>query len=94
MGRAADAEVYLVTIAGKQMGVGGDNSWGARVHEPYCIPSDKLLLTVLPFGQYNGNNQTSPVVFWGWFFIRFCEEDYAISRMTSTPFTVLAVVPV
>lgn len=32
-----------VTIAGKQIGVGGDNSWGARVHEPYCIPSDKPL---------------------------------------------------
>ncbi len=30
-----------VTIAAKQMGVGGDDSWGAPVHEKYCIPSDK-----------------------------------------------------
>jgi beta-galactosidase len=23
----------------KQMGVGGDNSWGARPHEPYTLPA-------------------------------------------------------
>jgi len=32
------SETYL-HIDMKQMGVGGDNSWGARPHEPYQIPS-------------------------------------------------------
>ncbi|MEK5040305.1 hypothetical protein N1I80_20020 [Sporosarcina sp. FSL K6-3457] len=27
----------FVTIAGRQMGVGGDDSWGAPVHEEYRI---------------------------------------------------------
>ncbi|MGO4537351.1 glycoside hydrolase family 2 TIM barrel-domain containing protein [Paenibacillus sp. 2TAB19] len=31
----------VVTIAGKQMGVGGDDSWGAPVHDEYLIPADK-----------------------------------------------------
>ncbi|QAA30508.1 glycoside hydrolase family 2 TIM barrel-domain containing protein [Clostridium manihotivorum] len=31
----------VVTIAGKQMGVGGDDSWGAPVHEEYLIDSSK-----------------------------------------------------
>lgn len=30
-----------VTIAGKQMGVGGDDSWGAPVHKEYLIDSSK-----------------------------------------------------
>lgn len=30
----------VVTVAGKQMGVGGDDSWGAPVHPEYLIPSD------------------------------------------------------
>lgn len=30
-----------VRILAKQMGVGGDDSWGAPVHEQYRIPSDK-----------------------------------------------------
>lgn len=30
-----------VRIAAKQMGVGGDDSWGAPVHEEYCIPADQ-----------------------------------------------------
>lgn len=33
----------IVTIAGKQMGVGGDDSWGAPVHKEYLIDSDKDL---------------------------------------------------
>lgn len=32
-----------VRIIGKQMGVGGDDSWGAPVHEQYLIPSNKNL---------------------------------------------------
>ncbi|MDQ6420235.1 glycoside hydrolase family 2 TIM barrel-domain containing protein [Paenibacillus sp. LHD-117] len=31
----------VITVAGRQMGVGGDDSWGAPVHEEYTIPSDK-----------------------------------------------------
>lgn len=31
----------VITVAGRQMGVGGDDSWGAPVHEPYTIPADK-----------------------------------------------------
>ena len=30
----------VVTVAGRQMGVGGDDSWGAPVHPEYRIPSD------------------------------------------------------
>ncbi|WP_410511714.1 glycoside hydrolase family 2 TIM barrel-domain containing protein [Paenibacillus sp. BR2-3] len=33
----------VVTVAGKQMGVGGDDSWGASVHEEYRIPSDGII---------------------------------------------------
>ncbi len=31
----------VVTVAGRQMGVGGDDSWGAPVHEEYRIPSNR-----------------------------------------------------
>ena len=30
-----------VRMAAKQMGFGGDDSWGARVHEKSCIPADQ-----------------------------------------------------
>ncbi|AOZ92399.1 glycoside hydrolase family 2 TIM barrel-domain containing protein [Paenibacillus crassostreae] len=33
----------VVTVAGRQMGVGGDDSWGAPVHDEYLIPSDEEL---------------------------------------------------
>ena len=33
----------VVTVAGKQMGVGGDDSWGAPVYPEYHIPSDGQL---------------------------------------------------
>ncbi|MCD1261771.1 DUF4981 domain-containing protein [Paenibacillus athensensis] len=33
----------VVTVAGRQMGVGGDDSWGAPVHAEYRIPSDSDL---------------------------------------------------
>ena len=32
-----------VRILAKQMGIGGDDSWGAPVHEPYLIPSEEPL---------------------------------------------------
>jgi beta-galactosidase len=31
----------VVTIAGKQMGVGGDDSWGAPVHDKYLLHADE-----------------------------------------------------
>lgn len=31
----------VITVAGKQMGIGGDDSWGAPVHEEYRIPADQ-----------------------------------------------------
>ena len=31
----------IVRVAAKQMGVGGDDSWGAPVHKEYLIPSDQ-----------------------------------------------------
>lgn len=33
----------VVTVAGRQMGVGGDDSWGAPVHPEYLIPADQDL---------------------------------------------------
>ncbi|MCM3633015.1 glycoside hydrolase family 2 TIM barrel-domain containing protein [Paenibacillus camelliae] len=33
----------VVTVAGKQMGVGGDDSWGAPVHPEYHIASEQTL---------------------------------------------------
>nr|WP_306813117.1 glycoside hydrolase family 2 TIM barrel-domain containing protein [Paenibacillus soyae] len=31
----------VVTVAGRQMGVGGDDSWGAPVHDEFTIPADE-----------------------------------------------------
>lgn len=42
----------VVTVAGKQMGVGGDDSWGAPVHPEYRISADTDLsfeFTIAPF---------------------------------------------
>lgn len=33
----------VITVAGKQMGVGGDDSWGSPVHEEFQIPADQNL---------------------------------------------------
>ncbi|PZD96869.1 beta-galactosidase [Paenibacillus sambharensis] len=33
----------VITVAGRQMGVGGDDSWGAPVHEEYRIKADEDL---------------------------------------------------
>lgn len=40
---SSDIEDTVVNIAGRQMGVGGDDSWGAPVHPEYRIPSDQDL---------------------------------------------------
>lgn len=34
----------IVRICGKQMGVGGDNSWGAQTHPEYCLSPEDLSL--------------------------------------------------
>ena len=33
----------LCDVAKQQMGVGGDDSWGAQTHPEYLIPIDKKL---------------------------------------------------
>ncbi|WP_338113253.1 glycoside hydrolase family 2 TIM barrel-domain containing protein [Paenibacillus artemisiicola] len=38
-----DVHYTVVTVAGRQMGVGGDDSWGAPVHAEYRIPADRPL---------------------------------------------------
>ncbi|CAM4326364.1 DUF4981 domain-containing protein [Paenibacillus alkaliterrae] len=38
-----DAHYTVITVAGRQMGVGGDDSWGAPVHEEYTIKADEDL---------------------------------------------------
>lgn len=43
----------VITLAAKQMGVGGDDSWGAPVHEPYLISSSEpqsLKFSIAPIG--------------------------------------------
>ena len=37
----ADCELVTVNIDLGQMGVGGDNSWGARTHPEFCYPAGK-----------------------------------------------------
>ncbi|WP_053375346.1 glycoside hydrolase family 2 TIM barrel-domain containing protein [Paenibacillus sp. FJAT-27812] len=36
-----DVHYTVVTVAGRQMGVGGDDSWGAPVHDEYLIQADQ-----------------------------------------------------
>lgn len=46
----------VVTIAGRQMGVGGDDSWGAPVHEEHRIQSQEdraFEFTIYPLGKKN-----------------------------------------
>ena len=38
-----DVHYTVVTVAGKQAGVGGDDSWGAPIQKEYRIPSDGIL---------------------------------------------------
>jgi len=41
-----------VRIAAKQMGVGGDDTWGAPVHSEYLIPSDKPITLEFVINKY------------------------------------------
>lgn len=42
----------VVTIAAKQMGIGGDDSWGASVHKEYLIDSSKDIHFEFIIGKY------------------------------------------
>ncbi|MDD6415651.1 MAG: beta-galactosidase, partial [Lactobacillus porci] len=47
-----DSEYSWVKLLAAQMGVGGDDSWGAPVHDAYLLPSSKpyeLNFTISPF---------------------------------------------
>ena len=47
-----DSEYTWVKLLAAQMGVGGDDSWGAPVHDEYLLPSSKsyeLNFTISPF---------------------------------------------
>ena len=37
-----DREIITVNLDHRQMGVGGDNSWGLPVNEPYRIKTDQV----------------------------------------------------
>ena len=36
---------YL-TLIGYSRGIGGDNSWGAKVHKEYCINNENLTFSI------------------------------------------------
>jgi beta-galactosidase len=38
-------DFVIVKLNQKQMGVGGDNSWGAKTHAKYCIPAKSMQFT-------------------------------------------------
>jgi len=51
------AHYTVVTVAGRQTGVGGDDSWGAPVHEEYRIRADEPLafsFVIEPVGEDRG----------------------------------------
>ena len=39
----------VVRLSLKQMGVGGDDSWGARTHDEFLLPTDKKLQFAFEF---------------------------------------------
>ena len=49
----------------KQMGVGGDNSWGARTHDKYTLPMDttiyNLEYALMPFNKENTLEELSRI---------------------------------
>jgi len=49
----------VVTVAGRQMGVGGDDSWGAPVHAAYRIPSDRDLAFAFWLSGVDGDSATA-----------------------------------
>ena len=44
-------------VLAAQMGVGGDDSWGAPVHGPYLIPSDRPLEVSFTIEKKNGTTK-------------------------------------
>ena len=49
----------------RQMGVGGDNSWGARTHDKYTLPMDttiyNLEYALMPFNKENNLEEMSRI---------------------------------
>jgi beta-galactosidase len=50
-------DMVTVNIDHKQMGVGGDTSWGRLVHAQYTIPAKdyQYRFTLVPFNQATNN---------------------------------------
>ncbi|MDQ0114599.1 hypothetical protein J2T15_004055 [Paenibacillus harenae] len=48
-----DVHYTVVTVAGRQMGVGGDDSWGAPVHDEYLIPANRDMVFEFTLSKYN-----------------------------------------
>ncbi|NOY61365.1 MAG: hypothetical protein GXO75_20825 [Calditrichaeota bacterium] len=49
----------------KQMGLGGDNSWGARTHPQYTLPAKAYSYTfrIRPLGRFDDAEKLSKQVF-------------------------------
>lgn len=45
-------DVVSLNIDWKQMGVGGDTSWGAKTHPEYCIPSEPMSFSFFIFPEH------------------------------------------
>ncbi len=58
-----DANTLFVDYA--QIGVGGDNSWGARVHPEYCIPARNYnyTFTIIPVSKNGNQSQTGRLIY-------------------------------
>lgn len=54
-----------VLINHKQMGVGGDNSWGAPIHAQYCIPSNNYnySFSIRPLGKNDDAMSESKILY-------------------------------
>jgi len=58
-----DANTLFVDYA--QIGVGGDNSWGARVHPEYCIPARNYnyTFTIIPVSKNGNQSQMGRLIY-------------------------------
>jgi beta-galactosidase len=50
-------DIITVNLDYKQMGVGGDDSWGARPHPEYTLPAEKYRYSfrLTPYGPGRGD---------------------------------------
>lgn len=58
--------LVTLNIDYKQMGLGGDNSWGARTHKEYTLPAKDYSYSfrIRPFGKNDDLTKLSKQVFW------------------------------